>query len=104
MLKSGDWGNFSLRCDEAKTLQNRSLAANVRAGDTLPHCPSTAAIGVSQPDKRDSTIGLARFKVAQGDYARAKEIADLCNLSYETIGLREDGKAPLLSLEYLRAS
>lgn len=38
---------------------------------------------------------LAKLKVSKSDYEGAKEIADLFYLPYLSIGLREDGTAPL---------
>ncbi|MEO0644634.1 MAG: hypothetical protein AAFZ17_00550 [Cyanobacteria bacterium J06650_10] len=57
----------------------------------------------SQLERRNSSIGLAKFKVAQGDYARAREIADLCDLPYKTIGLQEDGKSPIVDISVQQA-
>ena len=96
MLKSGDWGNFSLRCDEARTLQERMRRIDHRATRDVADDSSIASMKTSQSDRLSSSIGLARFKVSQGDYARAREIAALCNLSYETIGLRDDGTCPVM--------
>lgn len=96
MLKSGDWGNFSLRCDEARTLQERMRRIDRQATRDVADDSSIASMKTSQSDRLSSSIGLARFKVSQGDYARAREIAALCNLSYETIGLRDDGTCPVM--------
>ncbi len=99
MLKSGDWGNFSLRCDEARTLQERMRYVDHRATRDVVDNSSIASVKTSQSDRLSSSIGLARFKVSQGDYARAREIAALCNLSYETIGLQEDGMCSIVGAQ-----
>ncbi|MEL6940588.1 MAG: hypothetical protein AAFO84_15510 [Cyanobacteria bacterium J06598_1] len=103
MLKSGDWGNFSLRCDEARELQERSLAVGSHVGQSRS-VYSLKESKTSQSDRRQSSIGLAKFKVSKGDYARAREIADLFELPYESVGLRQDGRGPILSIEIQRAS
>ncbi len=64
--------------------------------DIFTH-PLTSDLQNFQTDRLNLSIGLAKFKVSQGDYARAKEIADLFGFPYETIGLREDGKFPMMS-------
>ncbi|MEL6353303.1 MAG: helix-turn-helix domain-containing protein [Cyanobacteria bacterium J06627_28] len=97
MLKSGDWGNFSLRCDEAKDFQSRTFSLDQQVTRHLSAHPLTEHLQNSQTDRLNSFIGLAKFKVSQGDYARAKEIADLFGFPYETIGLRKDGKCPMIS-------
>ena len=99
MLKSGDWGNFSLRCDEARTLQERMRYVDHQAARDVADDSSIASVRASQSDRLSSSIGLARFKVSQGDYARAREIAALCNLSYETIGLQEDGMCSIVGAQ-----
>ena len=104
MLKSGDWGNFSLRCDEARELKRQSLAIELRKKRESSACPLADELDRSLLDRRHSSIGLAKFKVSQGDYARAKEIADLTGLSYESIGLQKDGKGSMLTVEARPAS
>jgi len=104
MLKSGDWANFSLRCDEAQTLQSQSLALEFQTRQAKSSCPTATRLELFQPDRRSSSVGLAKFKISQGDYARAKEIADLCRLSYETVGLRKDGEGPLFDIESQKVS
>ena len=103
LLKSGDWGNFLLRCDEARELQKRSLAVGLQLGQARSLCSSKEP-ETFQSNRRQSSIGLAKFKVTKGDYARAREIADLFELSYESVGLKQDGQGPILSIETQRAS
>ena len=98
MLKSSDWGNFSLRCDEARELQRRSLTVKSQPEQNLSVSASNMGLEISQADRHQSSIGLAKFKVSQGDYGRAKEIADLLELPYESVGLRKDGQGPTLDI------
>ena len=99
MLKSEDWANFSLRCDEAKELcdsfgrlRDRTLASEDYAllqegtGGTirLPHC--------DEVERREVSLGLAKYKVGQGDVTRAREIADMHSIPYQDIGLTEAGE------------
>ncbi|MEO0644674.1 MAG: helix-turn-helix domain-containing protein [Cyanobacteria bacterium J06650_10] len=95
MLKSADWANFSLRCDEARSFQTRMPRSDCQVEKDSAADSFSGSRKLSQADRLTSSIGLARFKVSQGDYARAREIAALFNLSYETIGLQEDGRLPI---------
>lgn len=104
MLKGGDWGNFSLRCDKAREFQERSLAVECPSVRGLLAASSPEEPKTTRSGRRQSSIGLARFKVSKGDYTRAKEIADLFEFSYESVGLRKDGRGPMLSIETERAS
>ena len=102
MLKSGDWGNFSLRCDEARDIQRRALCSERQSIRDVSIKTSRTNMEGLQKDRLISSIGLARFKVTQGDYARAREIAALFNISYETIGLRKDGTRPITNYESIQ--
>ena len=92
LLKAEDWANFSLRCEEAQNLRDRDLAAHLATDEA--NCQrrateSVASISILERTKleqREASIGLAKFKLNQGDLARAREIADLCNIPYEDIG------------------
>ena len=91
MLKSGDWANFSLRCDEAKKLcayaeiiENGSQTATA----TLSSANSSAnTLSRSKAEQREVSVGLAKFKLSQGNTTRAKEIADLYSIPYSEIGI-----------------
>ena len=97
LLKAGDWANFSLRCEEAKGLGDCAASAQVataKANYQISVKPPASRGASERPDveQRKAVIGLAKFKMGQGDIARAKEIADLCDISYRDIGLTRDGK------------
>ncbi|MEO0376615.1 MAG: helix-turn-helix domain-containing protein [Cyanobacteria bacterium P01_A01_bin.17] len=95
MLKSGDWANFSLRCDEAQELRDRQAAktatdeASYRA--TFHSKPASDALRRNEDELRDSCIGLAKFKISQGKIGEARKIADDKGIVYSEIGLSSDG-------------
>ena len=80
------------------------LSWSYSTGLHITVCSSSMRLEISQLEKRQSSIGLAKFKVSQGDYARAREIADLFELSYGSVGLREYGQGPMLNVEIQRTS
>ena len=98
LLKNGDWANFSLRCDEAKELRDRaSTAQEAIAQANGPLRPVEFSVSVTGSDRveaeqREAAIGLAKFKISQGNVARAREIADMRKIPYAEIGLTTDGK------------
>ena len=98
LLKAGDWANFELRCEEAAELRDRALAVQVATAEASRQPPaSTPAISAlerTEAEQRQAAIGLARFKISQGELARAREIADLSGLSYSEIGLTASGENP----------
>ncbi|MGB3294359.1 MAG: hypothetical protein WBB01_15335 [Phormidesmis sp.] len=99
MLKSGDWGNFALRCEEAAELRDRALAVQVATAEASRQAqdsvvPAMNALERAEVEQREAAIGLAKFKINQGELSRAKEIADQLGLSYLDIGLTADGERP----------
>ncbi len=97
LLRAEDWGNFSLRCEEAQALSDSSGKLRQRVSNTKKSTQVAAAMASpanalerSKAEQRAASVGLAKFKLSQGDIARAKEIADLCSLSYVEIGLTAD--------------
>ena len=88
MLRNQDWGNFSLRCDEAITLRKRQQAAVV-----TPQKLRTSAVESKSPferslqERRASALGLVRFKVSQGDIERAISISQQFGFSSAEINL-----------------
>ena len=95
MIKNGDWANFSLRCDEATELRGRASAAQVATAEAIAHSPASSEISALERTKTEqlqAAMGLAKFKVSQGDITRAREIADLRGIPYLHIGLTTDGK------------
>ena len=91
MLKSGDWANFSLRCDEATELRDRALAAkSVKAPAAISSVSaSVETMTQDQMQRRETVIGLARYKASQGDLSGAKKIADDHSIPYAAIGFDE---------------
>ena len=91
LLKSGDWANFSLRCDEATELCDRALAAKSVKAPAAISAVSTSAETMTQDQmqRRETVIGLARYKVSQGDLSGAKKIADDHSIPYAAIGFDE---------------
>ncbi|MGB7085117.1 MAG: hypothetical protein WBD47_06160 [Phormidesmis sp.] len=91
-LRSGDWANFSLRCDEAAELCDRTLASEVFARSDKGVANPVQLLNQSIVEQREISLGLAKYKVERGDVIRAKEIADMCSIPYQEIGLTEDGE------------
>ena len=97
LLKNGDWANFSLRCDEATELRDRALASQVATAGASRQAPTNVPTSISalertEAEQRQAAIGLAKFKISQGNVARAREIADMRKIPYAEIGLTTDGK------------
>lgn len=90
MLKSGDWANFSLRCDEAEKLRDRVATTEIDHEPTEVKCSTTGTLARSEAEQREVSVGLAKFKLSQGDIARAKEISDLYSIPYSEIGIVVD--------------
>ena len=103
LIRRGDWANFSLRCDEAQVLRDRTSAmqttrASTQMPTTMPLSTEGAAhtqLSRIQTEQRQSAIGLARFKVSQGEIRRAREIADLLKIPYSAIGIGTHVREPL---------
>ena len=86
MLRNGDWGNFVLRCEEALALRARSAETAVAKVGKRQRSPFEK----TEEERRASALGLARFKVAQGEIARGREISRQFGLSMVEIGLSAD--------------
>ena len=77
MIRSGDWANFALRCEEAEALKRRALE--------LQQAKRTTD-GAQQPfvwpekERRASALGLVRFKLRRGDVKGAEAIAQQVGL------------------------
>ena len=91
MLRNGDWGNFSLRCDEAKALHDHAAIVKTETQIDVTVFSSASVLERSKAEQREASVGLAKFKLSQGDIVRAKEIAELCSIPYIEIGLMADG-------------
>ena len=87
MIRNGDWANFALRCDEASDLRKRAVIPTA-AHAAAPDVASQSPFDRSPAERRESALGLARFKLAQGDVERAVAIAQQFGLSKTEIGLR----------------
>ena len=94
MQKLGDWPNFSLRCEEAEKLRDRVLCTHnlTQIVESTSTSSSANALERSRAEQRAASVGLAKFKVSQGNIARAKEIAELCGIPYVDIGLNRKGE------------
>jgi len=90
MLRSGDWANFSLRCDEAKKLRDCAATIEVNSQTTTAIFSSANTLARSEAEQREVSVGLAKFKLSQGDIVRAKEIAKLHSIPYAEIGIAVD--------------
>jgi hypothetical protein len=74
MIRNGDWANFSLRCDEAIALRERTVALPVARVVELS-AAGRSPFERSPAERRESALGLARFKVSQGLVEQALAIA-----------------------------
>ena len=86
MIRNGDWANFALRCEEAIALRKRAVAVPVvRAVE--PRGTGRSPFERSSAERRDSALGLARFKLSQGLTEQAMAIAQQFGLSSAELGL-----------------
>jgi hypothetical protein len=93
MIRNGDWANFALRCDEAKALRERMVALpTVRAIE--PPTFSRSPFERSLAERRESALGLARFKVTQGQIEAAQAIAQQFDLTQAELGLEREVRPP----------
>ena len=78
MLRKEDWGNFALRCEEARALKRRKQEIEQAQAPLA----ATAAKPIEWPEeeRRASLLGLIRFKLKCGDVERAKAIAQQIGL------------------------
>ncbi|MEO1396105.1 MAG: helix-turn-helix domain-containing protein [Cyanobacteria bacterium J06634_5] len=86
MLRNGDWGNFALRCDEAQALKARAAKQVDVPVDKEQH-GDRSPFERSELERRDSALGLARFKVAQGDVEGARVLAQQVGLTWAEVTL-----------------
>ena len=86
MIRNGNWANFALRCDEAALLRERAIELpRVRAVE--PGGTGRSPFERSLAERRDSALGLARFKVAQRLTEQALALAQQFGLSSAELGL-----------------
>ena len=93
MLRNGDWGNFALRCEEAQLLRDRPMALPVTHVVEQTVTAGRSPFERSDAERRASALGLARFKVASGEVARALAISEQFGLSNAELGLADDNTA-----------
>ena len=86
LLKAEDWGNFLLRCEEAIALRERATVLP-KTRTIAPIAKSLSPFERSPAERRESALGLARFKVAQGQIQQALTISKQFGLSSAEIGI-----------------
>jgi hypothetical protein len=86
MLRNGDWANFALRCDEAIALRDRTAALPV-ARDGVQSVSGSIPFARSAQEQRESALGLARFKLSQGQMEQALAISQQFGLLPAEVGL-----------------
>jgi hypothetical protein len=74
MIRNGDWANFALRCDEAILLRGRTVTLPV-ARALEPNANGHSPFKRTEAERRECAIGLAQFKLSQGNIEQAMEIA-----------------------------
>ena len=72
MIRSGDWANLALRCEEAKALKRR--ATEVKQTEARATQPQQPFVWPEQ-ERKASALGLMRFKLKRGDVEGARAIA-----------------------------
>ena len=94
MLRNGDWGNFALRCEEAFALRARAVALPLAGAAVEPKGNSRSPFERSPEERRESALGLARFKLAQGLMEQAQAISQQFGLSSAELGLADGEPLP----------
>ena len=90
MIRNGDWANFSLRCEEAIALRARAAALPIARAAVEPKGNGRSPFERSPAERRESALGLARFKLAQGLVEQAQAISQQFGLSRAELGLADD--------------
>lgn len=104
MIRNSDWANLSLRCEEALLLRERATVLPVIRANAEPSTneePSSSGRSPferSATERRTSALGLARFKVTQGQREQALAIAQQFALTPAEVGLAEVKPSPELML------
>ena len=93
MLRNGDWGNFSLRCEEAQLLRDRKQPQFLVPA-SVPAVGNRSPFERSPEERRESALGLARFKLAQGLMEQAQAISQQFGLSNAELGLADREPLP----------
>jgi hypothetical protein len=74
MIRNGDWANFALCCDEALLLRERAVVLPV-ACTVEPSGSGRSPFERSSAERRECALGLAQFKLSQGQIEQAMAIA-----------------------------
>jgi hypothetical protein len=98
MFRNGDWANLALRCEEAITLRDRTSALPV-ARDGAQSVNGSSPFARSAQEQRESALGLARFKLSQGQMDQALAIAQQFGLTRSEIDPMNAEKNPSLALK-----
>jgi hypothetical protein len=97
MIRNGDWANFALRCDEAKALRERAVVLPV-ARAVEPIGTGRSPFERSPAERRESALGLARYKVTLGLMEQAMAIARQFGLSQAELRLSDKQLLSTLTL------
>jgi hypothetical protein len=97
MIRNGDWANFSLRCEEAIALRDRTVEMPV-ARTTEQSAADRSPFARSAQEQRESALGLARFKLSQGQMEQALAIAQQFGLARSEIDPMTAEKTVVLSM------
>jgi len=91
MIRNGDWANFALRCDEALALRQRDARLSVASAEGVPPVSGRSPFERSFAERRESALGLARFKLSQGLTEQARALAQQFGLAAAEVGLTDRG-------------
>ena len=87
MIRSGDWANFALRCDDASELKKRRLAAVAKPQREKTVVKNMNPFESTSAERRASALGLARFKVSKGNVEQALAISKQFGFLPAEVGL-----------------
>ena len=86
MLRNGDWGNLALRCEEAKYLKERQIEKLTQTA-TSSQNNYRDPFERSEEERKETVLGLARFKVSKELMEQALAIARQFNFSISQLGI-----------------
>ena len=93
MLRKEDWGNLTLRCEEAKALKRREQ--EIKRAKAPQMQEAAKPFEWPEEERRASLLGLVRFKLKRGDVEKARAIARQFNLTLtgSSQGLKQTANA-----------
>ena len=94
MLRKEDWGNLTLRCEEAKALKCKKQEIEQAKAPQIQE--RAKPFEWPEEERRASLLGLVRFKLKRGDVEKARAIARQVGLKLTSSGRIAD--EPMLTV------